>query len=1009
MRKKISFSIIFNLFIVFSLNAQNLNKTVNINGFSSNSSININNISTIIYNDGYTDVYSFIFPKHSKNPLITAGGFLFGVKFKNEIYPRVGGSYYSTGLQPGIISSNGKASDPNSSKYRVYRVRPDIYVGGPFVDLSEEAKLNYEEIASLRSQYEKDWIEWPADLGAPFNDVNNNGIYEPSIDIPGVPGTAQTLWYVANDLDSTLTKQLYGADPIGIEIQSTIWAYNVNGPLGNTIFRKFKLINKSKSQNNLQGIVYDSMFVAMFSDADIGNYNNDVQGSDSSLSLSYMYNSSVPPVYDYSGFVESSLGLQILSGPTVDSPGDSAIVNGKKIVGKRNLKATSAFYTNRYENDKSDPRNRNILGSQQFYNLFNGKYSISGIPFYDPVNQRETKFSFDGDLISNTGWIERLNANDDKRFGLASGPFTIAPGDTQEVVFAEFGVLADDRISSVKAIRYTASVLLDFYKNKNLINNIPSSLVVQTSSDETGITLDWVLNQEIIDSIENYNSNGYQFQGYNIYQLQHPYYNIDGYKLKLTTFDKVDGIKNIIGLMMDTNTGYPTYGNVQFGNDTGLKRKLLIASDSLGQNHFIIGKTYYFGVSSYTYNSDPSVLNKTTESLIKIIPVIFRPDYDGKKYSDTLNVVHSAGSGNANNTVIPIVQDPQLMSGDTYKVTFNYADSGKLVWNLTDISNNNIILSNQELPSHTYGYSIVNILDGVHLLVRGSKDLPFGSYDSKMNVKINNKTPFMYAYAGGKRNNVDTLDLIQDLEFRFTGVPENGANDPNDTIIVSGGSFATMYNINITQNNKIRVPFEIWEVERNRQINAVILSREFFDRLPIWGKDGFPLWYNNYNGDFIVPVSTSYNPNFTLNEVNIDNSKTTWNVFILNQWYTGDVLTIFFDNPLTNKDIYTFSTNPLNQFKLSPQIPDNYILEQNYPNPFNPYTTIIYSIPESGFVSLEIFNILGQKVKTVVNKIESKGFHQIVLDLSNYSSGVYIYTLNINNNFKSVKKMVLLK
>ena len=218
-----------------------------------------------------------------------------------------------------------------------------------------------------------------------------------------------------------------------------------------------------------------------------------------------------------------------------------------------------------------------------------------------------------------------------------------------------------------------------------------------------------------------------------------------------------------------------------------------------------------------------------------------------------------------------------------------------------------------------------------------------------------------------------------------------------------------MYNINITQNNKIRVPFEIWEVERNRQINAVILSREFFDRLPIWGKDGFPLWYNNYNGDFIVPVSTSYNPNFTLNEVNIDNSKTTWNVFILNQWYTGDVLTIFFDNPLTNKDIYTFSTNPLNQFKLSPQIPDNYILEQNYPNPFNPYTTIIYSIPESGFVSLEIFNILGQKVKTVVNKIESKGFHQIVLDLSNYSSGVYIYTLNINNNFKSVKKMVLLK
>ena len=206
MRKIVFF--IFNLLIVISISAQNLNKTVNINSFVSNSFININNIQTVIYNDGYTNINSFIFPKYTKNPLITAGGFLFGVKFKNEIYPRVGGSYYLTGLQPGIINTNGTASDPNLSKYRVYKVRPDIYVGGPFVDLSDEAKLNYVEIASLRSQYEKDWVEWPADLGAPFKDVNNNGIYEPSIDIPGVPGAAQTLWYVANDLDSKINKTI---------------------------------------------------------------------------------------------------------------------------------------------------------------------------------------------------------------------------------------------------------------------------------------------------------------------------------------------------------------------------------------------------------------------------------------------------------------------------------------------------------------------------------------------------------------------------------------------------------------------------------------------------------------------------------------------------------------------------------------------------------------------------------------------------------------------------------
>jgi hypothetical protein len=85
-----------------------------------------------------------------------------------------------------------------------------------------------------------------------------------------------------------------------------------------------------------------------------------------------------------------------------------------------------------------------------------------------------------------------------------------------------------------------------------------------------------------------------------------------------------------------------------------------------------------------------------------------------------------------------------------------------------------------------------------------------------------------------------------------------------------------------------------------------------------------------------------------------------------------------------------------------------YKLEQNYPNPFNPSTEISFSIPTAGNTSLEIYNILGQKVATLVNKELNLGLHKYQFDASNLSSGIYFYKLQ-SNNFTSIKKMMLIK
>jgi len=89
-------------------------------------------------------------------------------------------------------------------------------------------------------------------------------------------------------------------------------------------------------------------------------------------------------------------------------------------------------------------------------------------------------------------------------------------------------------------------------------------------------------------------------------------------------------------------------------------------------------------------------------------------------------------------------------------------------------------------------------------------------------------------------------------------------------------------------------------------------------------------------------------------------------------------------------------------------LPLQYSLEQNYPNPFNPSTTIEYSIPQSSFVSLKIYDVIGNEVATLVNGQNDAGKHKVDFDASLIHSGVYFYRIE-SGNFIETKKMILLK
>jgi hypothetical protein len=88
--------------------------------------------------------------------------------------------------------------------------------------------------------------------------------------------------------------------------------------------------------------------------------------------------------------------------------------------------------------------------------------------------------------------------------------------------------------------------------------------------------------------------------------------------------------------------------------------------------------------------------------------------------------------------------------------------------------------------------------------------------------------------------------------------------------------------------------------------------------------------------------------------------------------------------------------------------PSSIVLDQNYPNPFNPSTVISYSIPQSSFVTLKVYDIIGNEVATLVNQTQSAGKYDVRFDASNLSNGVYMYSIK-TDNFSSTKKMILMK
>ncbi|HEX9655930.1 MAG TPA: T9SS type A sorting domain-containing protein [Bacteroidota bacterium] len=340
------------------------------------------------------------------------------------------------------------------------------------------------------------------------------------------------------------------------------------------------------------------------------------------------------------------------------------------------------------------------------------------------------------------------------------------------------------------------------------------------------------------------------------------------------------------------------------------------------------------------------------------------------QYPDT-TIQHVAGISTA--SILLNVIDPTQLSGNTYELTFNvvHQDSLKKM-NLRNMTTSAQVFS--DLP--LYNGTSTPLFDGLKLLVndtptdvnltksifnRSELD-PTVNYDwTEFPTLMRTKVPLDWYIA------FNSLDTLPNGKYAY----------PGDTVL------------NNAQLRVVVCPFYIRNID-SMQPGHALASRTLGDSM--W-RPGRPLILRPQPP---IGIQVSY-------QVNMNFTPTLRPTF-------GDTLWIITDKGIASSDTFMFTADStfVVGVKEGAVLPVDYSLSQNYPNPFNPSTTIKYQIPNSNFVSLQVFDILGREVRTLLNEQQIAGVHEVTFDANGLASGIYFYRLTAGS-FVHTRKLVLLR
>ena len=316
-----------------------------------------------------------------------------------------------------------------------------------------------------------------------------------------------------------------------------------------------------------------------------------------------------------------------------------------------------------------------------------------GTPLTDPSGQ-VTRYYGAGDPVKGTGWRDSDPA--DRRMMLSSGPFTMAPGDTQIVVVAVLVGQGADRLTSITALRFNDRYAQFAFDQNFDLPSPPPRPQVQVGQVDDRILLNWGDESERL-----YNEPGYAFEGYNVYAGE----TVAGPWQRIFTYDVSNDIGIIFDELVDASSGIVVTAPVQFGTDGGISRRAVIDTDYITGNALRNGKPYYFGVTAYAYNPDAGAGLLALENAVAPITAVPQEPVGGTRLADgdggsLLGYNQTTGDSDAN--IEAMVMRPESMVPETYEVRF-LTDAEGMYWDLIG-AGGRVVLEKQRNLSNDESY-----------------------------------------------------------------------------------------------------------------------------------------------------------------------------------------------------------------------------------------------------------------------------------------------------------------
>lgn len=639
-----------------------------------------------------------------------------------------------------------------------YRI--EDYIPGKVGMDKNDPRAKLYVVQSSDPPFSQSWLDWKnaVELGAEFYDGDNDGVYNPvdkngngiwdeDEDKPNLIGDF-TAWCVYNDGVPAKDRVFKSNQPLGIEIQQTLWAYKTIPKLANSVFIRYRINYKGTNEfpdlNKL-----DSVIFSFVNDYDLGNYTDDLFGTDTLLQSNYCYNDGSDAEFGSNPPVIMS---QLLQGPYAFIPnvsfvdangngiydsGDTPITSAKMLIGINKVQEIPGALNLNISSSSSQFTGIVEIPEYAYWNIIQGlnpvglKYNPCNFDYGTVVggvncNQVNPYFLFSGDPVTNVGWIN-IRSSDVRGF-LNVGRFTLEKNKPVDVIVAYAIGRGTDPINSLIETRKVAALNKLFYEMNFIQTKTLPTTELKMRSFEDRLDIFWQTANDFQFKDFMVTSAGdtlinTEFEAYELWAHSTPelYYGPDTSRSK-----KVSGfdVKNDIERLFFVDDDGISIKNV-FSNYTQLDPVIYSNSNrgyilvSLTENPFT-GKKLKKGERLY-FSLRKIYLNKTSTELVQIKDkpksylVITKSFGLREKISDLyefrvgeyfnmpLNLMSPPISAQLNTTESEIyfeeVDNTQL-TDDEYQLSF-FKDLSttdySMFWRLKNLTKNRILLDSQKV------------------------------------------------------------------------------------------------------------------------------------------------------------------------------------------------------------------------------------------------------------------------------------------------------------------------